>query len=50
MKTLDDIEKLINSELIEQVVVYGDYKPYLVALLVLSDENETILDSIFTSP
>ena len=31
--------ELLNSKLIDQVIVYGDNKPYLVALLVLSDEN-----------
>ncbi len=31
--------ELINSKLIDQSIVYGDNKPYLVALLVLSDEN-----------
>ena len=28
---------LINSEIINQAIVYGDYKPYLVALLVLKN-------------
>ncbi len=32
--------ELVNSEIIEQAVVYGDNKPYLVALLVLSNENK----------
>ncbi len=31
--------ELLNSKLIDQSIVYGDNKPYLVALLVLSDEN-----------
>ncbi len=31
--------ELSNSKLIDQSVVYGDNKPYLVALLVLSEEN-----------
>ena len=31
--------ELSNSKFIEQAIVYGDNKPYLVALLVLSDEN-----------
>jgi long-chain acyl-CoA synthetase len=31
--------ELINSELIEQAIVYGDNKPYLVALLVLNKEK-----------
>ncbi len=37
---------LTNSNLIDQAIVYGDYKPYLVALLVLNkeinDENNKI--------
>ncbi len=31
--------ELSNSKLIDQSVVYGDNKPYLVALLVLSEDN-----------
>ena len=31
--------ELTNSNLIEQAIVYGDNKPYLVALLVPSEEN-----------
>ena len=31
--------ELINSEFIEQAVVYGDNKPYLVALIVVNDEK-----------
>ena len=31
--------ELANSKLIDQSIVYGDNKPYLVALLVLSEEN-----------
>ncbi len=31
--------ELLNSKLIDQSIVYGDNKPYLVALLVLSDDN-----------
>ena len=31
--------ELSSSKLIDQSIVYGDNKPYLVALLVLSDEN-----------
>ncbi len=43
--------ELVNLEFIEQSVVYGDNKPYLVALLVLNDEfnritNEEIQDAI----
>ncbi len=30
---------LLNSDLFEQVIVYGDNKPYLVALLVLNNEK-----------
>ncbi len=32
--------ELSNSKFIDQSIVYGDNKPYLVALLVLSDENQ----------
>ncbi len=32
--------ELVNSEIIEQAVVYGDNKPYLVALIVLSNESK----------
>ena len=35
--------ELSNSKFIEQAIVYGDNKPYLVALLVLSDENVIFL-------
>ncbi len=43
--------ELVNLEFIEQSVVYGDNKPYLVALLVLNDEfinitNEEIQNAI----
>ncbi len=34
--------ELLNSKLIDQSIVYGDNKPYLVALLVLSDENTNV--------
>jgi len=34
--------ELVNLELIDQAVVYGDNKPYLVALLVLNDEFSNI--------
>tara|TARA_B100000965_G_scaffold332390_1_gene296906 strand:- start:444 stop:1256 length:813 start_codon:yes stop_codon:yes gene_type:complete len=34
--------ELINSELIYQAIVYGDNKPYLVALLVLDDEKKNV--------
>ena len=44
MKELDSLEKIINSELIDQAIVYGDNKPYLVALLVLNDEKKSTTD------
>ena len=31
---------LTNSEMIDQAIVYGDNKPYLVALIVLNKEFE----------
>ncbi len=34
--------ELVNSELIDQAIVYGDNKPYLVALLVPVDEKKNI--------
>ncbi len=34
--------ELSNSNLIDQSIVYGDNKPYLVALLVLSEENVNV--------
>ena len=34
--------ELVNLEFIDQAVVYGDNKPYLVALLVLNDEFTNI--------
>ena len=34
--------ELLNSKLIDQSIVYGDNKPYLVALLVLSEENTNV--------
>ena len=33
--------ELINSEIIDQAIVYGDNKPYLVALLVVNDEKKS---------
>ncbi len=33
--------ELVNSEIIDQAIVYGDNKPYLVALLVLNDEKKS---------
>jgi len=32
--------ELVNSELIDQAIVYGDNKPYLVSMLVLSEEKK----------
>ena len=32
--------ELVNSEFIEQAIVYGDNKPYLVALLVINNEKK----------
>ncbi len=32
--------ELVNSELFEQAIVYGDNKPFLVALLVLNEEKK----------
>ena len=41
--------ELTNSEFIDQAIVYGDNKPYLVALLVINqDENEITNDKIET--
>ena len=34
--------ELVNSELIDQSIVYGDNKPYLVSMLVLSEEKKNI--------
>ena len=34
--------ELINSGIIDQAIVYGDNKPYLVALLVLNDEKKSL--------
>jgi len=36
--------ELVNSEFIDQAVVYGDNKPYLVALLVLNNEKNLSLE------
>ena len=36
--------ELINSETIDQAIVYGDNKPYLVALLVLNDDKKSLID------
>ena len=35
--------EILNSELFEQAVVYGDNKPYLVALLVLKEDKKNII-------
>ena len=37
---------LVNSELFEQAIVYGDNKPFLVVLLVLSEEKKSLDDKI----
>ena len=34
--------ELINSGIIDQAIVYGDNKPYLVALLVLNDQKKSL--------
>ena len=34
--------ELVNSELIDQAIGYGDNKPYLVSMLVLSEEKKNI--------
>jgi len=34
--------EIVNSEFFDQAVVYGDSKPYLVALLVLNDEKKIL--------
>ncbi len=34
--------ELVNSELFEQAIVYGDNKPFLVALLVLNEEKKLL--------
>ena len=36
--------ELINSEFFEQAIIYGDNKPYLVALLVIKDEKKNCKD------
>ena len=38
--------ELVNSEIIDQAIVYGDNKPYLVALLVLNDEKKSPSEEI----
>ena len=34
--------ELVNCDLIDQAIVYGDYKPYLVALIVLNEDKKNI--------
>ena len=34
--------ELVNSEILDQAIVYGDNKPYLVALLVLNNEKKSL--------
>ena len=36
--------ELVNSDLFEQSIVYGDNKPFLVALLVLNEEKKSLTD------
>ena len=36
--------ELINSEIIDQAIVYGDNKPFLVALLVINDEKKSLTE------
>ena len=36
--------ELINSQIFEQAIVYGDNKPFLVALLVLNDEKKKLME------
>ena len=38
--------ELINSKIIDQAIVYGDNKPYLVALLVLTDEIRKEIEEV----
>ena len=38
--------ELVNSEIIDQAIVYGDNKPYLVALLVLNDDKKSPSEEI----
>ena len=37
---------LTNSEMIDQAIVYGDNKPYLVALLILNKEYENKIENL----
>ena len=37
--------ELINSEIIHQAVVYGDNKPYLVALLILEEQKYNLSEA-----
>jgi len=36
--------EILNSELFDQAIVYGDNKPFLVALLVLSEEKKSVTE------
>jgi Long-chain acyl-CoA synthetases (AMP-forming) len=36
--------ELVNSDLFDQAIVYGDNKPYLVALLVINDEKKPLAE------
>jgi len=36
--------ELVNSEILDQAIVYGDNKPYLVALLVVNNEKKSLTD------
>ena len=46
VKIENDLTKI---DFIEQALVYGDNKPYLIALLVLSNENKRLQNKIITS-
>ena len=39
--------ELTNSEFVEQAIVYGDNKPFLVALIVLSEDKKFNFDEKF---
>ncbi len=36
--------EILNSELFDQAIVYGDNKPFLVALIVLSEEKKSVTE------
>ena len=40
--------ELTNSELIDQAIVYGDNKPYLVAILIINDDHKSKTNSEIT--